>query len=266
MPEGDSIVQARDRVQAAVGGKTLHRAEVRGRALRLPRRVTGVESRGKHLLVRFDDGLALRTHLRMHGRWDTYAPDERWRRPPYRARAVLVADDGWAAVCFDAPDVEVLTGPSHEHDRLGHLGPDLCAPDADLDAAVARLGRIDPGTELGVALLDQRVTAGVGNVFKSEVCWACGLDPFVPVAALDDATRRDIVDTAARLLRANLGPGRRVTFGRGYAVYGRARLPCPRCGTTVRTRVQGAPARSTYWCPGCQRDPRDREDGVRARA
>lgn len=255
MPEGDSIVHARDRVGAAVGGKTLTRAEVRGRGLSLPRRVTAVESRGKHLLVRFDDGLALRTHLRMHGRWDVYAPGARWRKPAYRARAVLVADDGWSAVCFDAPEVEVLTGPGHEEDRLGRLGPDLCAPDADLDAAVARFGRIDPETELGVALLDQRVMAGVGNVFKSEICWACALDPFAPVAALDDAARRDVVDTAARLLRANLGPGRRITYGRGYAVYGRARWPCPRCGTVVRTRKQGMQRRSTYWCPGCQRDP-----------
>jgi endonuclease VIII len=256
MPEGDSIVHARDRVTAAVGGKALTRAEIRGRGLTLPRRVTAVESRGKHLLVRFDDGLALRTHLRMHGRWDTYPPGARWRRPPHRARAVLVADDGWTAACFDAPEVEVLTGPGHEQDRLGHLGPDLCAPDADLDAAVARMGRIEPETELGVALLDQRVMAGVGNVFKSEVCFACALDPFVPLHALDDATRHEIVATAARLLRANLGRGRRVTYGRGYAVYGRARLPCPRCGAVIHVRKQGAQARATYWCSGCQRDPR----------
>jgi endonuclease-8 len=256
MPEGDSIVRARDRVTTAISGKALARAEVRGRALTLPRRVTGVESRGKHLLVRFDDGTTLRTHLRMHGRWDSYAPGARWRRPPHRARAVLVADDGWSAVCFDAPDVEMLAGPTHEHDRLRHLGPDLCAPDADLADAVARLDRIDPATQLGDALLDQRVVAGVGNVFKSEVCFACAIDPFVPVGALDAESRRAVIHTAARLLRANVGPGRRVTWGRGYAVYGRARVACPRCGTTIRVRRPGPQQRSTYWCPGCQRDPR----------
>jgi endonuclease-8 len=154
--------------------------------------------------------------------------------------------------------VELLTGPAAEQARLGHLGPDLCRADADLGAAVERMGRLDPDVEIGVALLDQRVACGVGNVYKSEVCFACRVDPFTPVARLDPAARAALIETSARLLRANLGGGRRVTHGRGYAVYGRTGRPCPVCGTRVRSRAQGEQARRTYWCPTCQPavDPR----------
>lgn len=260
MPEGDAIVGAARRVGAAVGGKTLVRLEIQRRVIHRPGlQVASVDAHGKHLLVRFDDGTTLRTHLRMNGRWHTYAPGQRWRRPAHRARAALEADDGYAAVCFDAPEVELLQGPGAEADRLGHLGPDLCREDADLDEILRRLDRLD-ATELGVALLDQRIACGVGNVFKSEICFACRADPFAPVRALDVVLRRDLIETAARLLRANLRPGPRVTYQGGCAVYRRARRPCPRCGTAVRSRRQGEHARSTYWCPQCQVLPRRTTD------
>ncbi len=254
MPEGDSIVGAARRVGAAIEGKVITRIEIRQREGSHPAgtRVNRVEARGKHLLIRFDDGTALRTHLRMNGRWDTYPPGARWRRPAHRARVVLEADDGFTAVCFDAPEVELLRDRHAESDRLAHLGPDLCRLDADLDEVVRRLGYLDPATELGVALLDQRIACGVGNVYKSEICFACRTNPFSPVGRIDPELRKELAETAARLLRANLAPGRRVTYAGGYAVYRRARRPCPRCGTIVQVRRQGEQARNTYWCPKCQ--------------
>jgi endonuclease-8 len=257
VPEGDSIVRTARRLDAALAGKQLRRVEIR-RATGAPRAgvtVTEVEARGKHVLVRFDDGTTLRTHLRLHGRWDVSRVGDRRRRPDHRARAVLETTDGTVAVCFDAPEVELLRDPRAERDRLGHLGPDLCRADADLDVVLDRLARVDPGTELGVALLDQRVACGVGNVYKSEVCFACRVSPFAPVAALDAEARTEIVATAARLLRANLGGGRRVTYGDGYAVYRRTHRPCPRCRSPIRARRQGEHARTTYWCPNCQPAP-----------
>jgi endonuclease-8 len=195
----------------------------------------------------------------MTGSWHLYRPGERWRKQPGAARAVLevapTADkEGWVAVCFAAPVVELVderTGPVADH-----LGPDLCRLDADLDEAARRLGAVAVETELGDALLDQRVAAGIGNVYKSEACFAAGLDPFTPVADLDEGTRRSVITAAARQLRANLGSIDRTTYGAGgLAVYGRADRPCRRCGTTVRRAAQGSPPRSTYWCPRCQTRP-----------
>jgi endonuclease-8 len=254
MPEGDSIVGAARRLGAVLTGHSLVRVELRrhGTGPRPGVRVESVDAHGKHLLIRFDDGTALRTHLRMNGRWDVYQPGERWRRPAFRARVVLETDEHVTAVCFDAPEVEMLRNERDERDRLGHLGPDLCRPDVDVATIVERVQRVDPGTEIGVALLDQRVACGVGNVYKSEVCFACRVNPFTTIATLDEATVTALFTTAARLLAANLGPGRRTTFAGGYAVYRRARRPCPRCGTLVLMRRQGEQARSSYWCPRCQ--------------
>ncbi len=256
MPEGDTIARAAIRLDRALTGRTLTRVEIR-RATRVPAvgvRVLAVESIGKHLMIRFDDGNTLHTHMQMSGEWHVMRSGEKWRKPGHAARVVLVTDDGSEAVCFDAPVVQV--GPTRrERDWVGHLGPDLCRADADLDAAVRRFEELDPGTELGVALLDQRVACGVGNVYKSDVCFVVGVDPFTPVSAVDAAMRRALIETAARLLQANLGNARRVTFAGGLAVYGRAGRPCRRCGTLVLSRRQGEQARTTYWCPTCQPHP-----------
>jgi endonuclease-8 len=202
-------------------------------------------------MIRFDDGNTLHTHMRMSGTWQVHRAGERWRRPAHQARVVLATDDGWEAVCFDAPVIDF--GPTRlEGGWVGHLGPDLCRVDADIEVAVERFGLLDPSTELGVALLDQRVACGVGNVYKSEVAFAVRVDPFTPLAAIDVATRRVLVETAARLLRANVERARRTTVAGGLAVYGRAGRPCRRCGTLVRSRRQGEDARTTYWCPRCQ--------------
>jgi endonuclease-8 len=197
--------------------------------------------------------------MQMTGAWQVY-PDAstRWRRPAHTARVVVRVDDGTTAVCFGAPIVELR----REHDErvtratrmLEHLGPDLCAAEFDVDAVLTRLASVPADTELGAVLLDQRVAAGIGNVYKSEVCWAERVSPFTPIGSLDAATRHRIYETARRQLTSNLGAGARTTHGRGLAVYGRARRPCPRCRATIVSRRDQS-TRVTYWCPRCQPEP-----------
>jgi endonuclease-8 len=141
--------------------------------------------------------------------------------------------------------------PSRASRMLEHLGPDLCEPGVDLDAVLARLSSLEPGTELASALLDQRVAAGIGNVFKSEICWAERIHPFTAVAGIDEPARRRVYETARRQLAGNLTKSRRTTYGDGLAVYRRTGRGCPRCGERIVSRRDQA-ARWTYWCPGCQ--------------
>jgi endonuclease VIII len=260
VPEGDTLFRTAARLRPALAGHALTRFEAMrlvGDRPRIGTRIDDVEARGKHLLVHFDGGLTLRTHLRMTGSWHIYRDGERWRKGGHLARAVVGADSGWVAVCFQAPVVETYHRSLGEPAPLASLGPDLCLDDGlddeVLDTVLERVTALaDDRTELGEALLDQRIAAGVGNVYKSEVCFACGVDPFTPVADLDEPTRRRLWATAARQLRANLHRADRVTWGDGLAVYGRRGQPCPRCGTPVRMQRQGEQARSTYWCPSCQ--------------
>ncbi len=173
---------------------------------------------------------------------------------------IVRVDDGTTAVCFAAPIVELR----REHDprdrgtraarMLERLGPDLCEAGVDLDAVLDRLALLDPETELAAALLDQRVAAGIGNVFKSEVCWAERVSPFVTLGALDPPTRRRLYATAQRQLTSNLATARRTTYGTGLAVYGRAGRRCPRCHDTIVSR-RDRNGRSTYWCATCQPGP-----------
>lgn len=262
MPEGDTIHRTAATLAAALGHAVVTRFETprlrRARGLHhaTPRPgecIDRVEARGKHLLIRCSGGLTLHTHMRMSGSWHLYRSEERWRR----SAGAMVATIGTAAVdavCFAAPVVELLTDDEVDrHPVLAALGPDLCDVDPDLDEVVRRLRSIDPATETGVALLDQTLAAGIGNVYRAEVAWVCGVDPFRPIASLDEPTRRTLYATASRLLRANLGTPRRTTIPGGLAVYERAGRACPRCGGTIATRRQGEQARSVWWCPGCQR-------------
>lgn len=261
MPEGDTIHRAAGRLRPALTGQVLVRFEAPRLVGDRPKPGTvieQVEARGKHLLVHFADGITLQTHMRMTGSWHLYRTGERWRKAAYLMRA-LIEVEGWVAVCFAAPIVQTYR-PAQPGGALGrgvdpvaHLGPDLCRADADIDECLRRLASCaDPAEEIGAVLLDQRVACGVGNVYKSEVLFACGVDPTTPVARLDASTRRRLIETASRLLRANLGSGPRTTVNGGVAVYGRQRQPCLRCGTPIRMRRQGEQARSTYWCPTCQ--------------
>jgi endonuclease VIII len=260
VPEGDTIFRTASTLRRALAGRELVAFETPRLRVRPPApgtRVVSVEARGKHLLIALDDGRVLHTHMQMSGSWHVYRSGERWRRPRAQARAVLETADA-VAVCFNAPVVELLEAREvRTHPRLSALGPDLCSPDADLDEALARMARLPPETEIGVAILDQRVACGVGNVYKSETLFACRTDPFARVGDLDAVARRALLETASDLLRRNLDGGPRTTYGGGLAVYDRAGRPCPRCGTSVRARRQGEAARTTYWCPACQGSGRE---------
>ncbi len=218
--------------------------------------VERVEARGKHLLIGFDNGLTLRSHLRMSGSWHRYRPGEPWRRPAHEASAVIETAES-VAVAFNTPIVELLTEADLRRSTpLNALGPDLLSESFDAEEALARL-RTRDAEELGNALLDQRAVAGIGNVYKSEVAFIEGLDPWSPVARFDDAELDRTLRTARRLLQANTRGGARVTTAsprRGHElwVYGRAGRPCRRCGTLIAVRRQGELARQTFWCPRCQ--------------
>ena len=265
MPEGDTIFRTATVLRAALVGRriTNARAQARPGMRRVPdlSRVVGatvqtVEPRGKHLLIGFDNGLTLRSHLRMSGSWHRYRPDEAWKRPMHQASAILETPDS-VAVAFNTPVVELLTDADLRRSTpLRTLGPDLLSREFDAEEALHRLRQRD-GEELGNALLDQRAVAGIGNVVKSEVAFMEGLDPWAPVAAFTDEELLSALRTARRVLEANTRGGARVTTGsqvrgQGLWVYGRSGRPCRRCGTLIQQRRQGELARLTYWCPRCQ--------------
>src|SRR5512138_953939 len=184
MPEGDTILRAARALDRRLAGKTIESFEspVRGlaRARLAGRRVDGVEARGKNLLIRFDDGSALLSHMRMTGSWHLYRRGERWRKPARLARAVLTTGDS-VAVCFNTPVVELLASREiGRHERLARLGPDVLAPAFDTDDAVRRLESL-ADRPIGETLIDQSAIAGIGNIWKSETLFLCGADPFAPV-------------------------------------------------------------------------------------
>jgi len=256
VPEGDSLHNIAELLRPALLDRELTAVSVpRARGmyrLRVGDLVSAVESRGKFLEIEVERGLVLRTHLRMTGSWDLYETGQRWRKPQHLARVVLQTPTH-VAVCFAAPVVEVGTIGDG---RLDHLGPDLCAEDVDIDACVARSMDVDPRLQVADMLLDQRIAAGIGNVYKCETLFACGLDPFAPVGTIDEVGRRGLYATAARFLQANLGRWRRETHGGGVAVYDRAGQGCPSCLDRIRVRTHGVHGRMTFWCPSCQ--PRER--------
>jgi endonuclease-8 len=259
VPEGDTLYRTAAGLRPYLVGRTVTSARAAGPGA-VPQldRIVGqqigaVESLGKNLLIRFDNGLELRTHLRMNGSWHRYRPGERWRRPPGRARLVLEVP-GAVAVCFDAPVVELFEQRVEAiHPPLGGLGPDLLGADFDAGEALRRL-RLPERimVEIGEAMLDQRVMAGVGNIWKNETLWEERVSPFDRVGDLDDETLGRLITTARRLLGASardrVGPRR--PSSRVYRRTGRA---CRRCGTRLASTRQGRDLpRTTYWCPTCQ--------------
>jgi endonuclease-8 len=272
MPEGDTIFRTADVLRAALVGRRITQALAQPRpglrrvpdlSVLIGAEVRSVEPRGKHLLIGFDNGLTLRSHLRMSGSWHRYRPGEPWRRPARQASAILETAES-VAVAFNTPVVELLTDADLRRSTpLRELGPDLLSRSFDEDEALHRLRERD-SEQLGNAMLDQRAVAGIGNVIKSETAFLASADPWAQVAAFDDEELRAVLRAARRLLEANTRGGRRVTTGSsspGQAlwVYGRAGRPCRRCGTLVRSGRQGELARLTYWCPRCQ--PSRRRDG-----
>jgi len=268
VPEGDTLARTAAGLRPYLVGRVVTAARVGGPGP-VPQierivgaRIDSVDARGKHLLIRFDNDLELRTHLGMRGSWHRYRPAEPWRRPPARARLVVEVP-GAIAVCFDAPMVELFEQRVEVvHPVLSRLGPDLFDPAFDAAEASRRLR--DPrraDRTIAEALLDQRALAGIGNVIKNETLYLERIDPFARVADLDDATLARLVGTGRDLLVANAAPAHgpeRVTTGADRRavgplwVYGRAGRPCRRCGTIVRSQRHGDPPRVTYWCPRCQ--------------
>jgi endonuclease-8 len=249
MPEGDTIFRTATTLRSALEGKVVVTAQPPALKRLSGTTVSAVEPVGKHLVIRFDNGLALHSHMRMRGVWHVYRPGERWRRPAWQMKVALETADS-VVVCFSAPIVELVRDVVA---KVGHLGPDILADGWSPSESIARARRMD-GTPIGDVLLDQRVVAGIGNVYRCESLWSRRINPWKPVSALDDATLAELLQTAREAMRANLAgdmhrrfPG----YGRG-AVHGRGRRPCPRCGTPIRVRAMGEHARLVYWCPTCQ--------------
>lgn len=258
MPEGDTLHRTASGLAPHLVGRTVSAARVRAGGPQVQRvvgaTITSVEAVGKNLLIRFDNGLELRTHLRMTGSWHRYRPGEPWRRPAARARLVIEVP-GAVAVCFDAPVIELFeTRAEAIHPTLARLGPDLLDDDwgpAHAEEAHRRLR--DPARAMltiSEALLDQRALAGIGNIWRNETLFRERVDPWASVADLDEATTDRLIATARDLLRRSAGitPGRAPMW-----VYRRAGRPCRRCGTLVRSAAQDTRIqRTTYWCPTCQ--------------
>jgi endonuclease-8 len=261
VPEGDTIFRTAASLRTWLGDRELTGA--RSTSPSVPAhvlvgdRVADVEARGKHLLIRFASGRVLHTHMRMTGSWHVYRAGERWKRPAGGARVVLEAGDR-VAVCFDAPVVELLAARMEAvHPALQELGPDILREPFDPTEVVRRARTRLPGTPVGEILLDQRVVAGIGNVYRSECLFLAGLAPDTPLSVVPGDRLLLAVGEAARLMRANAGPAagarRDVGLGPGrHWVYGRQGRPCRRCGAAVRVARIGRQARTAYWCPSCQ--------------
>ena len=274
MPEGDTIFRAARALHRALAGEKViafetvyaQLASANDNSPVVGRTVERVESRGKWLLIFFSDDLILLTHMLMHGSWHIYRRGERWQRPRKQMRAVITTEH-FEAVAFEVPIAEFHTERSlQRHTSLPKLGPDLLKSSFAEDEAASRL-RTHSDEEVANVLLNQQVMAGIGNVFKSEICFACSIHPFRLVSTLTKREIQCLLDTARRQLSANVlesstdGPitysGARRTrrtsdAGARLWVYDREGRPCRRCGTTILMRKQGTGARSTYWCPECQ--------------
>jgi endonuclease-8 len=282
MPEGDSIFRAARTLHRALAGSRVTRFESALPALNridhdrplAGRTIESVSARGKHLLMTFSGDLVLRTHMKMSGSWHIYRPGERWQRPA-RDMRIVVETAQFVAVGFNVPVAEFLAGRElSRHKELGALGPDLLAPlvssghaGPSFDGAeVLRRIRTHGRTAIADVLLNQRVVSGIGNVFKSEILFVAGIDPFVAADQLSDAVLMRLIDEARSLLAANVldrsqtlstATGRRTTRSLDPSaklwVYGRGGKPCRRCGAPISAKKTGLDARLTYWCSRCQR-------------
>jgi endonuclease-8 len=259
MPEGDTILRAANRMRPVLEGAVpdeIRTPQARHARDDWPRRLAGrrvvsVDTHGKHLFLRFEGDLVLHSHLRMTGAWAVYRHGARWRRSARRAWLVLRAR-GHEVVEFDGPVLELMTASRTRFDqRLAALGPDVLADEFDAARFLRRLREDDPTRGLGDALLDQRIVAGVGNVWKAEGCWGASLDPWRPLREVADEEALAVIENLRPRMRRAATATRKDSGDRH--VYDRAGRPCPRCGTTIGARGQGDDNRTTFWCPECQR-------------
>jgi endonuclease-8 len=244
VPEGDSLHRAARQLQVLVGERVEvetpnPRAQAAIDARRLDgRRLLSVEAVGKNLVLGFEGGYRLRNHLRMSGRWRV---GPRGRTARGRPWLVLRGADR-EAVLYGGRVLEL-------HGRaLRRLGPDILADPPELDRMIANLRRADGRREVGDALVDQRLVAGIGNVWRAEALWRARISPWRPLASVDDDELRRVLGEAARLMRVSLDSGRE-----DRVVYRHAGRPCARCGTPIASRGQGDANRTAYWCPACQK-------------
>jgi endonuclease VIII len=251
MAEGDTILRAARRLEATIGGRkvAVNARSGRARAAGLER-VDGrmlerVEARGKHLLFHFGD-LVLHSHLGMSGSWHVYRRGARWSKPAGAAWVTLSGAEV-EAVQFGGPTLRLLSATQLRSDpTLSRLGPDILAPEFDPEAVRVRL-QAAPEREIGDALLDQRLIAGIGNIFKAETCFAAKVSPWRKVGELRADEVESVLEAGRRLMLESVARGRP-----NRAVYHRAGQPCPACGTPIAARGQGDANRRTYWCPRCQ--------------
>ena len=274
MPEGDTIFRAARTLHRALAGQTvtgfesvlpkLERVEVDSPVT--GRRVEKVEASGKWLLIYFSGGLILLTHMLMSGSWHIYRPGEKWKRRAGDMR-IIIRMEQIHAVAFTVPVAEFHTSDSLRRRRgFNRLGPSVLAEEYDAGEILRRL-RSRPEAAVGEALLAQSLVAGIGNVFKSEICFACGVNPFRTMASLSISELSCLAATARKFLQANVTDasddqivtytGIRRTTGRADReenlwVYRRRGEPCRRCSTPIESRKQGVDARTTFWCPVCQ--------------
>ena len=244
MPEGDTLHRAARRLQILVGQRLeVEAPHPRARATQVAERIDGrrleaVEAVGKNLVLRFERGIALRSHLRMSGRWTVRVRGETRTGTPW----LVLRGDRAEGVLWNGPVLELHTR------ALGRLGPDILARPADVDAMLARIARADGTRWIGEILLDQTLVAGIGNMWMTEALWSARLSPWRRVCDVTAEERRLALETAATLMRASVDAGREPR----KQVYGRAGRPCPRCGGTIRAWGQGDANRTTYWCDRCQ--------------
>jgi endonuclease-8 len=291
MPEGDTIYRAARALHKALAGRVVAGfdtglaplARVNDETPLVGRVVERVESRGKWCLIYFSGDLILVTHMLMSGSWHLYRTGEKWWMGKDRMRVVVrvqgpgvrgqgsEGEPGWEAVAFNVPIAEFHTARSLERSsQVPKLGPDVLAAEFTAEGGVARLaayGREHLEAEIAVVLLNQRVLAGLGNVYKSEVAFAAGVNPFRAMRTITPREMEVMVEASQRYMKANVLDGsgdgivtysgnRRTTRSMDRSdrlwVYGRQGQECRRCGGTVMMRKQGEQARSTYWCPECQ--------------
>ncbi len=261
MPEGDTLRRAAEILTPVLEGQVvtdLWFKKLRGYRPRVGDRIASVDAVGKYLLIEFDRRLVLHTHLGMAGSWRATGLDTPVPKSP-KLRIVIETALG-RGLCFSAPDISTHISGSGTA-PADRIGPDLSDDDADIDEAVQRSRTLADGdATVAELLLNQRVAAGVGNVFKSEALFVAGVHPFTKVEALDDDSLGRLWTIAHQQLVANRGRPYRSTTGAGNPgrtfVYGRHRLACRRCDNAVVFSAAGErTARSTYWCPSCQPEP-----------